>query len=104
MRAIIITLLMLCSYQSLSQVQHFSLSNGLKILTKEDHRFPIAVSMLWYNVGSADEYGGDTGLSHALEHLMFKGTKKYPLGIFSKKIAAIGGQANAFTANDYTYC
>ncbi len=85
-----------------AQTQQFTLDNGLKILVKEDHRVPIAVSMVWYNVGSADEAGGITGVSHALEHLMFKGTKKYPHGVFSKTIAALGGQLNAMTSNDYT--
>lgn len=102
MRKILITLLMLLSCQTFSQVQEYTLNNGLKILVKEDHRAPIAVSMIWYNVGSADEPGGISGVSHAIEHLMFKGTTKYPLGVFSKTIAAIGGQSNAFTNNDYT--
>lgn len=102
MRKILIALLTLLSCQSFSQVQEFILNNGLKVLVKEDHRAPIAVSMIWYNVGSADEPGGITGISHAIEHMMFKGTTKYPLGVFSKTIAAQGGQENAFTNNDYT--
>lgn len=102
MRKILFTLLMVLSCQTFSQVQEFILNNGLKILIKEDHRAPIAVSMIWYNVGSADEPGGITGISHAMEHMMFKGTEKYPLGVFSKTIAEIGAQANAFTNNDYT--
>ena len=102
MSKILFTILMILSCQTFSQVQEFILNNGLKILVKEDHRAPIAVSMIWYNVGSADEPGGITGVSHAMEHMMFKGTKKYPLGVFSKTIATIGGQANAFTNNDYT--
>lgn len=102
MRKILIALLMVLSCQTFCQVQEFILDNGLKILVKEDHRAPIAVSMIWYNVGSADEPGGITGVSHAIEHIMFKGTKKYPLGAFSKTIAIIGGQANAFTNTDYT--
>ncbi|MDR3442864.1 MAG: pitrilysin family protein [Legionella sp.] len=102
MRKILITVLMVLSCQTFSQVQEFTLNNGLKILVKEDHRAPIAVSMIWYNVGSADEPGGISGVSHAIEHLMFKGTAKYPLGVFSKTIAAHGGQTNAFTSNDYT--
>lgn len=102
MRIIIITLLALLSNPIFSQTHEFSLSNGLKIIVKEDHRAPIAVSMVWYQVGSADEPTGITGVSHVLEHLMFKGTKKYPLGVFSKTIASIGGQENAFTNNDYT--
>ncbi len=84
------------------QVQEFILNNGLKIIVKEDHRAPIAVSMIWYKVGSADEPGGLTGVSHAIEHMMFKGTPKFPLGVFSKTIAAVGGAANAMTNNDYT--
>lgn len=95
-------LLFCCSYSVFGQVQEYRLSNGLKVLVQEDHRAPIAVSMIWYNVGSADESGGVTGVSHAIEHMMFKGTKKYPMGVFSKTIAALGGQDNAFTNNDYT--
>lgn len=102
MRKILFTLLMVLSCQTFSQVQEFTLNNGLKILVKEDHRAPIAVSMIWYHVGSADEPGGITGVSHAIEHMMFKGTEKFPLGVFSKTIADIGGQTNAFTSNDYT--
>lgn len=102
MRAVILTFLALLSGQIFSQIQEFKLDNGLKVLVKEDHRAPIAVSMIWYNVGSADEPGGITGISHALEHLMFKGTHKYPLGVFSKTIADLGGQENAFTNTDYT--
>lgn len=93
---------MLLSCQTFSQVQEFKLNNGLKVLVKEDHRAPIAVSMIWYNVGSADEPGGITGVSHAIEHMMFKGTAQYPLGVFSKTIAGLGGKENAITNNDYT--
>lgn len=102
MRQILAFLFMLLSCQTFSQVQEFILNNGLKVLVKEDHRAPIAVSMIWYNIGSADEPGGITGVSHAIEHMMFKGTSKYPQGVFSKTIAAQGGQENAFTNNDYT--
>lgn len=102
MRVILIALLTLISCQSLASVHEFKLDNGLKILVKEDHRAPVAVVMVWYDVGSADEPGGITGVSHALEHLMFKGTKKFPLGVFSKTISNLGGQENAFTNTDYT--
>ena len=102
MRIVLITILTLLSCQTFSRVQQFTLDNGLKILVKEDHRAPVVVSMVWYNIGSADEPGGLTGVSHALEHLMFKGTPLYPLGVFSKTIAALGGQENALTNNDYT--
>lgn len=83
-------------------IHEYKLDNGLKLIVKVDDRAPVAISMLWYKVGAADERGGATGLAHALEHLMFKGTPKYPLGVFTKTIANIGGQLNAFTSSDYT--
>ncbi|WP_131783158.1 M16 family metallopeptidase [Legionella gresilensis] len=102
MRVVLAITFLLFSWAATADVQKFTLDNGLKIIVKEDHRAPVAVSMIWYNVGSADEPGGITGVSHALEHIMFKGTTKYPLGVFSKTIAAVGGQENAFTNYDYT--
>ncbi|RAP35638.1 peptidase M16 [Legionella quinlivanii] len=102
MRLVFAIFFTLLSTLAMSGVQKFTLDNGLKVIVKEDHRAPVAVVMVWYNVGSADEPGGITGVSHALEHLMFKGTKKYPIGMFSKTIAGIGGQENAFTNTDYT--
>lgn len=80
----------------------FQLSNGLKLLVREDHRAPVVVSQVWYKVGSSYEYGGITGISHMLEHMMFKGTKKHPPGEFSRIISANGGSENAFTGEDYT--
>ncbi len=79
-----------------------TLPNGLKVIVKEDNRAPVVVSQIWYKAGSIDEYNGTTGVAHALEHMMFKGTKKVPAGQFSKLIAAAGGQENAFTTQDYT--
>ena len=78
------------------------LTNGLKILVKEDHRSPVVVSQVWYKVGSSYENDGVTGISHMLEHMMFKGTDKYPAGEFSRIIAENGGRENAFTGRDYT--
>ncbi|KTC99131.1 M16 family metallopeptidase [Legionella erythra] len=100
-----LALLLFCaafSSYAADNVHQYTLDNGLKLVVKEDHRAPVAVTMIWYNIGSADEPGGITGVSHALEHIMFKGTQKYPLGIFSKTIANVGGEENAFTNYDYT--
>jgi len=83
-------------------VHEKTLKNGLKVIVKEDHRAPIMVSQVWYKVGSSYEHLGITGVSHVLEHMMFKGTKKHPPGEFSRIIAANGGQENAFTGRDYT--
>ena len=85
-----------------AQVQEYELKNGLKLLVKEDHRAPIVVSQVWYKVGSSYETEGHTGVSHVLEHMMFKGTKKYGDGEFSRIIAENGGRENAFTGDDYT--
>lgn len=79
-----------------------TLANGMKVVVKEDHRSPVVVSQVWYRAGSIDEFNGTTGVAHALEHLMFKGTPTVPVGQFSKIIAANGGRDNAFTSRDYT--
>lgn len=83
-------------------VHSYALDNGMKILVKEDHRAPVVTSMVWYKVGSSYEHEGLTGISHALEHMMFKGTDNHAPGEFSKIIAANGGRENAFTSKDYT--
>jgi zinc protease len=83
-------------------VQSYKLSNGMKILVIENHRAPVVVSQVWYKVGSSYEHDGITGISHVLEHMMFKGTEKHPAGEFSEIIAANGGEENAFTGQDYT--
>ena len=76
--------------------------NGMKVIVKEDHRAPVVISQVWYKVGSAQEHSGITGVSHVLEHMMFKGTKKYPSGVFTSMVAEIGARDNAFTGRDYT--
>ncbi len=85
-----------------SVINEYRLPNGLKVLIKVDHRVPVVVTEVWYKVGSSYEPNGITGISHVLEHMMFKGTKKYGSGMFSKIVAENGGEENAFTANDYT--
>ena len=86
----------------LAQTSEFKLSNGLKIIVREDHRSPVVVSQVWYRAGSLDEVNGKTGVAHVLEHMMFKGTKKIKAGEFSRLIAKAGGKENAFTGADYT--
>ncbi len=83
-------------------VGHFMLANGLEVVVVPDRRAPVVTHMLWYKVGAADEPPGTSGIAHFLEHLMFKGTVKNPAGRFSQAVAAVGGQENAFTAQDYT--
>jgi zinc protease len=84
------------------KVQETILDNGLKVIVKEDRRAPIVTSQVWYKVGSSYEHGGLTGVSHVLEHMMFKGTEKLEPGEFSRIVAENGGDENAFTGRDYT--
>ncbi len=97
-----ILVLFLLAASSWATVHEKTLENGLKVIVKEDHRAPVATAQVWYKVGSASEYGGITGVSHVLEHMMFKGTPKHPMGEFSEILATIGARDNAFTGRDYT--
>ena len=83
-------------------IADFTLSNGLELVVIPDHRVPVVTQMVWYKVGSAEETPGKSGLAHFLEHLMFKGTAKNPMGRFQLVVARMGGQNNAFTSYDYT--
>ncbi len=83
-------------------ITEFTLANGMKVLVKEDHRAPVAIVQVWYRVGSNDEPSGLTGISHVLEHMMFKGTPEYPAEKFTQTIKREGGNYNAFTSSDYT--
>lgn len=80
----------------------FALSNGMQVVVIPDHRAPVVTHMIWYKIGAADEAAGQSGIAHFLEHLMFKGTTAHPGEEFRKRIAAIGGDENAFTSSDYT--
>ena len=85
-----------------SATTEFSLDNGLKVIVREDHRAPVVVSQLWYKVGSSYETSGNTGLAHALEHMMFKGSSKLGPGESSRILRELGAEENAFTSDDYT--
>lgn len=80
----------------------YRLQNGLKLIVREDHRAPVVVSSVWYKVGGSYEHDGITGVSHMLEHMMFKGTKRFGPGVLIKKVSDNGGQQNAMTSADYT--
>lgn len=84
------------------QVTEETLANGLTVLLLEDHRAPVVSLQVWYKVGARNEQLGITGISHLLEHLMFRGTPQYGPGEFSKLIQSTGGSDNAFTSDDQT--
>ena len=74
-------------------VTTFTLDNGLDVVVIEDHRAPVVVQMIWYQVGAADEPAGHSGIAHFLEHLMFKGTETVGPNQFSAIVEAQGGAA-----------
>lgn len=108
--SVIVLALILVSQVSMAQKATYeegklykhSLKNGLVVLTMERHTAPLIYHQLTYKVGSRNERLGITGISHIVEHMMFKGTKKYGKGAVSKKISENSGVFNAFTANDMT--
>ncbi len=79
-----------------------TLKNGLKVIIREDHRAPMVMTQIWYKVGSADESGNTLGISHVLEHMMFKGTSKVPNDEFTRISRIYGGSINAATFTNYT--
>ncbi|MDB4894271.1 MAG: peptidase [Firmicutes bacterium] len=87
---------------SLAPTRVDRLSNGMRVLTRELHHAPVACVMVWYGVGSRNEEPGKTGLSHFLEHMMFKGTQRFPHGALEEGVKLRGGMWNAFTSYDYT--
>ncbi len=90
------------SYAQDLKVTEKILPNGLTVLLKEEHKSPVVTFQIWYKVGSRNEKLGTTGMSHLLEHMMFKGTKKFGPKTFSQTVQRNGGNDNAFTGKDYT--
>lgn len=103
---ILLSLLLICSAPkalfAAETTFETRLSNGMRVVVREDRRAPTAVQMVWYRVGSIDEHDGVTGVAHVTEHMMFKGTPSVGPGEFNRRVAAIGGRDNAFTSTDYT--
>ena len=85
-----------------TKIHSYHLSNGLALYVIEDHRAPAVLSSIWYNVGGSYEPNGITGVSHLLEHLMFRGSKNFPNDEIKKQVMQAGGQQNAMTSPDYT--
>lgn len=100
---VILLCLMFPSLSLANQIYNYQLKNGLKLFVKVNHRAPVVISQIWYKVGSSYEPLGLTGISHALEHMMFQGTKKYPPGKLMRLVAAHGGEQNAATSYDFTF-
>ena len=99
---LIFLLLILPVSISALEVKEYQLENGLKVLIAETNKAPVATFQVWYRTGSRDEPSGKSGLSHLLEHMMFKGTPRYGPSVFSQIIQKSGGTDNAYTTKDYT--
>lgn len=80
----------------------YQLPNGLRVLLREAHTAPVTTTWIWYRVGSRNETPGQTGLSHWVEHMMFKGSPQFPKGAIMRAVNRLGGYVNAFTSNDFT--
>jgi zinc protease len=107
MRVFILSLLLFFVFSTSAPAQNFpvrevTLDNGLKVLLLEDHKSAAVTFQVWYRVGSRNELDGKSGLSHFLEHMMFKGTPTVKPEEYARIIAKNGGNSNAFTSQDYT--
>jgi zinc protease len=102
MRKFLLLLVILIGTIASAATSETTLPNGLRVIVKEDHRFPVAIFEVWYRVGGSYETEGSTGISHVVEHMMFEGTSQYPEDQFSKLITQHGGELNASTTDDYT--
>jgi zinc protease len=101
-RLLLLPLLLVAAVAAAGPTHEFVLDNGLKVVVREDHRAPVATVQVWYRVGASHEPDGLTGVSHVLEHMMFKGTPNYGPGEYSRILSANGAEENAFTSRDYT--
>jgi zinc protease len=86
---------------TLDNVKRTNLTNGLTVILREDHNLPLCSIQIWLKVGSVYE-DNNYGISHFLEHLLFKGTKKYGVGEIAQIIESLGGRINAGTSKDFT--
>lgn len=104
MRCLVLSIIfiLIFPFMGFSEIKEEVLKNGLKVIYIEDNSSAVATFQIWYKVGAIDEPEGKSGISHLLEHLMFRGSKNYPGNVFSKIIQSQGGIDNAFTTKDYT--
>ena len=93
----------LYSFSVHAGIKNVKFDNGLTVLLKEDHRLPIVSIQLWVKVGSRNEDTTTSGISHLIEHMVFKGTQNYPCEVIQDEVEKRGGVINAGTSRDFTY-
>jgi zinc protease len=85
-----------------AKISEHRLANGMRVLIAERHSDPVVAAMLWYRVGARNEREHEAGVSHFLEHMMFKGSSKFGKGEIDRITTSLGGSNNAFTSCDHT--
>lgn len=103
-RRVLIGLILLLAIPVLAQAapQRHRLPNGLAIITSENHEAPVVSFQVWVKAGSAYERPREHGITHLIEHMIFKGTPTQPVGTMARRIEALGGEVNAYTTLDHT--
>src|SRR5919106_3675836 len=84
------------------QATEYTLANGLQVVLLEDHSAPVVAMQTWVRFGSADEAPAVAGIAHVFEHMLFKGTERFPHGEIAALIEGAGGTVNAWTSYDET--
>lgn len=95
-------LVLLLPALALAAPQRHRLANGMTVLISENHEAPVAAFQVWVRAGSAFEGPGEYGITHLIEHMIFKGTPSLPAGQMARRIEALGGEVNAYTTLDHT--
>lgn len=95
--------IVLVAFSPLKGVRKYTLPNGMRYLLKEDHSQPVVSVQVWVRAGSVNENDRINGISHLVEHMVFKGTVQYPAGEISRTVEANGGSINAATSSEYTF-
>src|SRR5215211_9433657 len=93
---------MALSVSASASFQQTTLDNGLRVILREVRERPLVGVWMWYRVGSRNELPGTTGISHWVEHMLFKGTEQFPRGEFDKAVSRAGGVFNGMTSQDWT--
>lgn len=83
-------------------LKKYQLKNGMKVVLVESHKSPVLSIQMWVKTGSADEKKGEEGISHFIEHLVFKGTRRFNVGEIAATVEGAGGELNAYTSFDQT--
>ncbi|MBU0952140.1 MAG: insulinase family protein, partial [Elusimicrobia bacterium] len=99
----LLSILGLSGFSPLSGFKKTVFKNGLNVFIKEDHKTPLVSVQLWVRAGSIDENTRNNGVSHCLEHMLFKGTVNFPVGEISRIVESYGGYINAATSKEFTY-